>query len=89
MRLRLNLSTTPQENNRPFIAGAAVLGGLGLIALLLLSHAAYDSWQSNRELRADISHWQQQVRADTSASASCRPISRLRPPSRSSTAPAS
>jgi Tfp pilus assembly protein PilN len=65
MRLRLNLSTTPQENNRPFIAGAAVIGGLGLIALLLLSHAAYDSWQSNRALRADISHWEQEVRVET------------------------
>lgn len=65
MRLRLNLSTTPQENNRPFIAGAGVIGGLGLIALLVLSHAAYDSWQSNRDLRADISRWQQQVRVDT------------------------
>jgi Tfp pilus assembly protein PilN len=65
MRLRLNLSTTPQENNRPFIAGAAVIGGLGLIGLLLLSHTAYDSWQSNRDLRAETARWEEQIRIDT------------------------
>ncbi len=40
------------------------IGTLGLLALLVLSHAAYTSWQSNRELRADISHWQDQIQAD-------------------------
>ena len=64
MKLRLNLSTTPQENHRPFIAGALVLGTIGLVALILLSHAAYSSWQSNRDLRADIGRWQQQIRTD-------------------------
>ena len=61
MKLRLNLSTTPQENHRPFIAGAVAVGTVGLLALLVLSHAAYSSWQSNRELRAEIAHWQQQI----------------------------
>ena len=65
MKLRLNLSTTPQENQRPFIAGAAVFGTVGLILLLVLSHAAYSSWQSNRDLRAEISQWQQQIRVDS------------------------
>ena len=64
MKLRLNLSTTPQENHRPFIAGAVVLGTVGLLALILLSHAAYSSWQSNRDLRADIARWQQEIRTD-------------------------
>jgi hypothetical protein len=64
MKLRLNLSTTPQENRRPFLAGAIAIGTIGLLALLILSRAAYTSWQSNRELRADISHWQDQIQAD-------------------------
>jgi hypothetical protein len=61
MKLRLNLSTTPPVNYRPFIVGSAVLGTVGLLALILLSHAAYTSWQSNRELRADIGRWEQQI----------------------------
>jgi hypothetical protein len=65
MKLRLNLSSTPQENQRPFIAGAVAVGTLGLLALIILSHAAYSSWQSNRDLRADIAHWQQQIRIDS------------------------
>jgi hypothetical protein len=64
MKLRLNLSTTPQENHRPFLAGAFAIGTVGLLALMILSHAAYTSWQSNRDLRADISRWQEQIQAD-------------------------
>jgi hypothetical protein len=64
MKLRLNLSTTPQRNNRPFVAGAAVLGTLGLIALAILSFSAFQSWRANRAMRADIAHWQQEILAD-------------------------
>ena len=64
MKLRLNLSTTPQENNRPFLAGALVIGALGLLALLILSRESYTSWQSNRELRANISQWQQEIQSN-------------------------
>lgn len=62
MKLRLNLSTSPQENNRPFLAGAALIGALGVLALLILSHAAFRSWQSNRILRADLARLQDQIR---------------------------
>jgi Tfp pilus assembly protein PilN len=64
MKLRLNLSTTPHENKRPFLAGAACAGVVGIVALGLLSHAAYRSWQANRELRADMSHWESIIRSD-------------------------
>jgi hypothetical protein len=60
MKLRLNLSTTPQENHRPFLVAAALIGTIATIALIVLSHAAYTSWQSNRELRANIASWEQQ-----------------------------
>jgi Tfp pilus assembly protein PilN len=64
MKLRLNLATAPQANHRPFLAAAALGGTLALLALALLSHAAYRSWQSNRELRADTARWEEQIRAD-------------------------
>jgi Tfp pilus assembly protein PilN len=64
MKLRLNLSTTPSENNRPFLAGAALAGTLGLFALAVLSHAALRAWQANRSLRAEITHWQEEIQAD-------------------------
>jgi Tfp pilus assembly protein PilN len=62
MKLRLNLSTTPLENKRPFAAAATVLGAVGILTFLLLAHAAYTSWRANRELRAEISHWQSEIR---------------------------
>jgi len=52
MKLRLNLSTTPLENKRPFAAAATVLGAVGLLTFLLLAHAAYTSWRANRQLRS-------------------------------------
>jgi hypothetical protein len=55
MKLRLNLATAPQANNRPFIASAVVTGAIGLIALAILSHAAYTSWRNTRDLRAQVS----------------------------------
>lgn len=64
MKLRLNLSTTPHENKRPFFAGAAFVGTLGLLALLLLSHAAFRSWRSNRKMRTETSHWQNEIRTN-------------------------
>src|SRR6202042_958347 len=64
MKLRLNLSTTPLENKRPFAAAASVLGAVGLLIFLLLAHAAYTSWRANRQLRAEISHWQTEIRAN-------------------------
>lgn len=62
MNLRLNLATAPQANNRPFLAASAIAGILALVALLLLVHAAYASWQNQRQLRAESSALEAQIR---------------------------
>ncbi len=62
MNLRLNLATSPQANNRPFVAGSLVGGIVALIALVLLAHAAYSSWRSQRALRAETSALEAQIR---------------------------
>jgi Tfp pilus assembly protein PilN len=64
MKLRLNLSTTPLDNKRPFLAATGALAAIGLLTFLLLGHAAYTSWRSSRDLRAEISHWQTEMRAN-------------------------
>lgn len=64
MKLHLNLATAPPPNKRPFLAGAAVAGTVGVLALAFLSHAAYESWHSSRELRSDISGLQDEIRRD-------------------------
>ena len=64
MKLRLNLSTTPQVNNRPFLAGAVLAGTVGFLSLLILSHAAYRSWQSSRALRTDTAYWREEIRIE-------------------------
>jgi hypothetical protein len=61
MQLRLNLSTSPRENKRPFLATAALLGTVGILALLFLSHAAYTSWRANRDIRVSIGRLEQQI----------------------------
>jgi Tfp pilus assembly protein PilN len=64
MKLRLNLSTTPVENKRPFAAATSALGAVGVLTFLLLAHAAYTSWRANRSLRSDISRWQSEIRTN-------------------------
>lgn len=62
MNLRLNLATSPQGNNRPFLAGAALCGAVASIALILLAHAAYSAWQDQRQLRAETGALETQIR---------------------------
>lgn len=64
MKLRLNLSTAPRENKRPFIAGAALVGTVGVLALLALSHVAYKSWRANRDIRVEISRLESEIRTN-------------------------
>jgi hypothetical protein len=66
MKLHLNLCTAPQENRRPFLAGATLIGAISAIALVFLSQAAYHSWRSNRVDRANIAELERQIR-DSSA----------------------
>ena len=63
MQLRLNLSTSPRENKRPFLAGASLLGTIALILLVILSHQAYESWRANRDIRRNIAELERQIRA--------------------------
>jgi Tfp pilus assembly protein PilN len=62
MKLRLNLSTTPLDNKRPFLAATCALTVAGLLVFVLLGHAAYTSWRSSRDLRAEISRWQGEIK---------------------------
>ena len=64
MKLQLNLATSPQPNNRPFLAYSALLGIVGVIAFALLSVASYHSWRANRALHADMARWSDMIEQD-------------------------
>ncbi len=63
MKLRVNLSTEPLENTRPFLAGTALAGALAVLALVALSGAAYRSWRANRDMHLQISHDESEISA--------------------------
>jgi hypothetical protein len=65
MKVRLNLSTTPQENRRPFLAAAVLIGVIGVAAFIVLARAGHSSWGSNREVRARIAAVQSRIRRST------------------------
>jgi Tfp pilus assembly protein PilN len=46
------------------MVGAVVTGAIGLVALALLSHAAYASWRSTRDLRAQAARVEATMQAD-------------------------
>jgi Tfp pilus assembly protein PilN len=54
MKVRLNLATSPLENRRRFALGAAVVGSIAVVALVLLSWHAYKVWHADRDHRAKM-----------------------------------
>jgi type IV pilus assembly protein PilN len=61
MKVRLNVATQPLESHRRFVAGATVLGVVGLAALVLLSTSVFRTWRQNRGERATIARYQNQL----------------------------
>lgn len=64
MKLRLNVATAPHGNNRPFIAGAVLVGALALVALVVLARETYVSRAANVELRSDTARLQTEIRTE-------------------------
>lgn len=65
MKIRLNVSTNPQENKRPFLAGAFLAGAAGLVALGFLANASWNAWQSSRRVRREISVAEDEIRVNS------------------------
>ena len=53
MKVRLNLATAPLEGNRSFLLGAALVGGIGVLAMLFLSWHAFSLYRSNEAARVE------------------------------------
>ena len=65
MRIRLNLATSPLENDHRFVFGAAIVAAIGVIALVGLSWKAYNVQAANQARRAEISSIQTEVNSLT------------------------
>ena len=63
MKTHFNLASSPLENNRRFIAGAAALGIIAVAALVFLSVHAMRARRTNGAIRADISRLEDQIQA--------------------------
>lgn len=61
MRIRLNLATSPLENDHRFVFGAAIIAAVGVIALMGLSWKAYNTHAANQARRAEIASIQNEV----------------------------
>ena len=53
MKVRLNLATSPLESNRRFVVFSTTVGGVGVLAMALLSWNAYSVRRSNTAIRAE------------------------------------
>jgi Tfp pilus assembly protein PilN len=62
MKIRLNLSTAPLENNRRFWLATALVGALALGAFLGLARTTYRNRRASRELREEISRLRDEIR---------------------------
>lgn len=62
MKLRLNLATSPLENNRRFILGASLVGVAALGLFVLLARQAYSDWRESRDIREKTARLETQMR---------------------------
>lgn len=62
MKVRLNLATSPLENNRRFVLGSGLLGAAVLVALVMLSSSAFGNWNANRSVRNEMADLNQKMR---------------------------
>ena len=53
MKVRLNLATVPLEKNRPFVVFSLAIGGIGLLAMALLSWNVYTVRRANTAIRLE------------------------------------
>lgn len=63
MKTHFNLASSPLENNRRFVAGAATVGIIAVAALLVLSVHAVRARRTNGAVRTDISRLEDQIQA--------------------------
>ena len=62
MKIRLNLATSPLENNRRFLLGSMLLGAVALVALVVLSSSAFSNWSANRNVRNEMADLNGKIR---------------------------
>src|SRR5207245_1777231 len=53
MKVRLNLASSPLEKNRRFVVFSTMIGGIGLLAMALLSWNVYSMRRSNTAIRLE------------------------------------
>ncbi|MFZ0821386.1 MAG: hypothetical protein WAM91_15060 [Candidatus Acidiferrales bacterium] len=61
MKVRLNLATTPLENDRRFVFGYALVGTLAVIVLIVFSWRAYSIRKANETRRAELSQIESEI----------------------------
>jgi Tfp pilus assembly protein PilN len=62
MKLRLNLATSPLENNRRFLLTTTLAALIAFASLLTLGATAFSNWRANRNLRVEISQLESEMR---------------------------
>lgn len=62
MNVRLNLATKPFENHRPFFLGAGLAGFIAVLLFAVVGWNVWQSWKSNRDLRAEIAQLSDSMR---------------------------
>ncbi len=63
MKVRLNLATSPLEKNRRFVVFSTIIGGIGLLAMLLLSWNVYSMRRSNTAIRLEEARMENDMQA--------------------------